>query len=174
MINSNKNNLLAAGPIIRASKAETTTCLVTACTKLPEEGDGAGYKLEAMHPSSLPYNERCFEPHDRVLCWERMHMWVQGEWMGVTSIVGLVRSRDCLWAWRLYVHVNISLFFTSFPPHLSPSSPPSLPPSLVTITSQILTVLPLAWLPPTGRTPRNLTVSCANLWSNQLIKKVSC
>ena len=65
---------------------------------MPEVGGRAGCKLgvSTMHPPPLPYNERCFEPHERLLGWEIMHMWVQGEWMGVTSIVHLVRSRTAL------------------------------------------------------------------------------
>ena len=90
--------------------------------------------------------------------------------MGVTSIVCLGRSKDCLsqrqfwllWAWRLYVHVHVHtcIHFSSPSPFLQSSSPLFLLSSLSS-PMQILIVLPLVESLRTGRTARDLIVLCA-------------
>ena len=106
------------------------------------EGEGASCEegVPTMHPPPLFHYEGCPEPHDRLSGWERMHMWVQGEWMGVTSepIQALCSASTqrishaiCWDDTFLYIHSQVKCIF---------------------LTSS-LTSLPLSSLPPLSSTP---------------------
>ena len=143
---------------------------------VPEEGEGAGWGVPTVHPPPLPLYEGWPEPHDRVLGWERMHMWVQK--VGVTSMC-LVRSKitlalDRCICWHgtfMYTYNTTCASFPCLPPSfLSPSSLYSSSPSSLYSSSPFLPSAdphcsPLVRSYLTGRAVWELTVPCACPWS---------
>ena len=131
---------------------------------VPEEGEGAGWGVPNVPPPSLPHYEECPEPHDRVLGWERMHMWVQK--VGVTSTC-LVRSKitlalDRCICWHgtfMYTYNTTCASFPCLPPSfLSPSSLYSSSPFLPSADPHCS---PLVRSYLTGRAVWDQTVLCA-------------